>query len=228
MRKRREKIRLGRPDIERDDVRSVASILATGMLVQGPVVEAFESKLAGMLGAPHGVAVSSGTAALHLALKAVGVEPGDDVVVPAFTFPATANVVEWLGARPVFCDIANGSFNAGPEQFASVLTRRTRAVMVVHAFGSLADVPAITTALRRTIHRRRGAQAVPAVVEDAACALGSSLRGTPAGMLGRVGCFSFHPRKIMTTGEGGLVVTAGKAIARRVRAMRSHGTETET
>jgi dTDP-4-amino-4,6-dideoxygalactose transaminase len=212
-------VRLGRPAIERDDLRSVAVVLASGQLVQGPVVEAFEEKFAGMLGAPHAVAVSSGTAALHLTLKAVGVGRGDEVIVPAFTFPATANVVEWLGARPVFCDIEPRGFNAGPEQFACAVSARTRAVMPVHLFGAVADIPAIARAVKRAARGRRR----PVVVEDAACALGASLRGEPAGMLGTAGCFSFHPRKVLTTGEGGMVVTRGAVLARRLRALRSHG-----
>jgi dTDP-4-amino-4,6-dideoxygalactose transaminase len=197
----------------------VAAVLASGQLVQGPVVEAFEEKFAGLVGALQAVAVSSGTAALHLTLKAVGVGRGDEVIVPAFTFPATANVVEWLGARPVFCDIEAGGFNAGPEQFASALSARTRAVMPVHLFGAVVDVPAIARAVKRAARGRRR----PVVVEDAACALGASLRGEPAGMLGGAGCFSFHPRKVLTTGEGGMVVTRSGALARRLRSLRNHG-----
>jgi len=212
-------IPLGGPSIEAGDLRAVSSVLMTGSLVQGRVVEAFEARLAEWLGARHVVAVSSGTAALHLAFRALGAGPGDEVIVPAFIFPATANVVEWLGARPVFCDIAPDGFNAGPEEFARVLTQRTRAVMPVHAFGTLADVPAITRAIART---GRGQRPVT-VVEDAACALGSSLGGVSAGLLGDAGCLSFHPRKILTTGEGGVILTRRRAVADRVRAMRSHG-----
>jgi dTDP-4-amino-4,6-dideoxygalactose transaminase len=195
----------------------VAAVLATGRLVQGPVVEAFEQKLAGALGARHAIAVSSGTAALHLALAALGVGPGDEVIVPAFTFPATANVVEWLGARPVFCDAAPGDFVSGPAEFARAASRRTRALMPVHLFGRMTDVPAIARAAGARSGRRL------AIVEDAACALGSSLRGARAGTLGDAGCFSFHPRKIITTGEGGLIVTARAPVASRLRALRSHG-----
>ncbi len=215
----RRVVRLGRPAIESGDLQSLIAVLATGHLVQGRVVENFERKLGGLLGMEHAVAVSSGTAALHLALKALGIGRGDDVVVPAFTFPATANVVEWLGARPVFCDIAPGSFNAGPEEVARAVTKKTRAVIPVHTFGTPADVRAIADAAAGVFPRRRK----PLIVEDAACALGASLRQEPAGTMGDVGCFSFHPRKIMTTGEGGLVVTSDEAIALRVRSLRSHG-----
>ncbi|MDP3939993.1 MAG: DegT/DnrJ/EryC1/StrS family aminotransferase [Deltaproteobacteria bacterium] len=213
-----ETVRLGRPMIDIDDIQAVAAVLATGDLVQGRVVEALERKLSGFLGDVEVVAVSSGTAALHLALKSVGVGPGDEVVVPAFTFPATANVVEWLGARPVFCDIAPGSFNAGPREVLRVLSRRTRAVMPVHAFGEPADVRGIAHAIRGA---GRGKQ--PAIIEDAACALGAERGGQAAGTIGDAGCFSFHPRKIMTTGEGGLVITRRAPLARRIRALRSHG-----
>lgn len=215
----RRAVRLGRPAIESDDLQSLLSVLATGYLVQGRVVENFERKLGGLLGMEHVVAVSSGTAALHLALKALGIGRGDDVIVPAFTFPATANVVEWLGARPVFCDIAPGSFNAGPEEVARAVTKKTRAVIPVHVFGVPADVRAIAVAAAGVFPGRRK----PFIVEDAACALGASLRHEPAGTMGDVGCFSFHPRKIMTTGEGGLLVTSDEAIAIRVRSLRSHG-----
>ena len=215
----RKVVRLGRPAIESDDMQSLIAVLATGHLVQGPVVENFERKLGGLLGIAHAIAVSSGTAALHLALKALGIGRGDDVVVPAFTFPATANVVEWLGARPVFCDIAPGSFNAGPEEVARAVTKKTRAVIPVHAFGIPSDIRAIAAAAAGEFPGRRK----PFIVEDAACALGASLRQEPAGTMGDVGCFSFHPRKIMTTGEGGLLVTSDEAIANRVRSLRSHG-----
>ncbi|MFQ5457032.1 MAG: DegT/DnrJ/EryC1/StrS family aminotransferase [Myxococcota bacterium] len=219
MRTHEKVVRLGRPVIDRDDLRSLIAVLATGQLVQGRVVDAFERKLEGLLGAKHALAVSSGTAALHLALKALGIGRGDDVIVPAFTFPATANVVEWLGARPVFCDVAPQSFNAGPEEVARAMTRKTRAVIPVHAFGVPADVPAIAAAASGASLRRKR----PLIVEDAACALGASLRGEPAGTMGDAGCFSFHPRKIMTTGEGGLLVTPDDAVSERVRALRSHG-----
>lgn len=211
-------IRLSRPSVGPDEAQALLAVLAGGDLVQGPCVRAFEEKLAARLGTPHAVAVSSGTAALHLALAALGVGRGDEVIVPAFTFPATANVVAWLGARPVFCDISLEDFAATPEAFARAVTRRTRAVMPVHPFGLLADVPAIRAAVSRAARGKR-----PALVEDAACALGSSLRGRAAGTMGDAGCFSFHPRKILTTGEGGLLVTPKRALAQRVAALRTHG-----
>ncbi len=211
-------IRLSRPVLGRDEAQALFAVLSGGNLVQGPWVRAFEEKIAARLGVPHAVAVSSGTAALHLALRALGVGPGDEVIVPAFTFPATANVVAWLGARPVFCDIDLKDFAATPESFAGAVTRRTRAVMPVHPFGQPADVPAIRAAVTRAARGQR-----PSLVEDAACALGSSLGNRPAGTMGDAGCFSFHPRKILTTGEGGLIVTARRGLAERVGALRTHG-----
>jgi perosamine synthetase len=158
----------------------------------------------------HGEAVgcSSGTAALHLALLAVGVGPGDEVVVPAYTFPATANAVVLCGARPVFCDVAPGLDVTDRERIEAVLTDRTRAVMVVHLFGYPMDLRAV-----RALCDERG---LP-LIEDAAGALGSIVNGRAAGSLGVIGCFSFHPRKLVTTGEGGAAVTKDPEMAHRMR-----------
>jgi dTDP-4-amino-4,6-dideoxygalactose transaminase len=216
-------IRLTVPQLEADDFDAVRAVLETGQLVQGPRVAAFEREAARRAGAAHGVAVSSGTAALHLALLALGVRPGDLVVVTAYSWPATANAVELCGARPVFVDIEPDTYNLDPARLEEALRRLTagpdaarhvRAVLPVHAFGQPADMTAVLACA--------GRYGLP-VVEDAACALGATWDGRPAGSWGRLGCFSFHPRKAVTTGEGGLVTTDDPALAGRLRALRNHG-----
>jgi len=207
-------IRLAVPEIGEAEVEAVAAVLRSGFLVQGPRVKEFEERLAGIAGTRQAVAVSSGTAALHLALLGLGIGPGDEVVLPGFTHPATANVVERVGARPVVVDVLLPSFNVDPAAMAAAIGPRTRAVMPVHLFG----VPAEMEPIRAAAERHR----VP-IVEDAACALGASYGGRPCGSLGRVACFSFHPRKVITTGEGGLLTTDDDALAERLRQLRNHG-----
>jgi perosamine synthetase len=211
-------IRLAVPEIGDEEVQAVAAVLRSGFLVQGPAVEAFEQRMAAEAGTRHAVAVSSGTAALHLALLALDVSAGDEVVVPGFTHPATANVVERTGARPVLVDIDLETFNVDPSAMARAIGARTRALLPVHLFGLPAEMDRICAIAAE--HR------LP-VVEDAACALGASYDGRACGSLGRIGCFSFHPRKVITTGEGGLLTTDDAALAERLRRLRNHGQVTE-
>jgi dTDP-4-amino-4,6-dideoxygalactose transaminase len=206
-------IRLAVPEIGEEEVQAVAAVLRTGFLVQGPAVQAFEERLAATVGTAHAVAVSSGTAALHLALLGLGIGPGDEVVVPGFTHPATANVVERTGARPVLVDIDLDTFNVQPEAMLRAIGPRTRAIMPVHLFGVPAEMDKLEAG------RPRGVD----IVEDAACALGSRYGGRPCGALGRVACFSFHPRKVITTGEGGLLATDDAELAEHLRRLRNHG-----
>jgi perosamine synthetase len=216
-------IRLTMPSIDEDDLQAVREVLASGYLVQGPRVAAFERAVADHIGAKYAVAVSSCTAALHLALLALGVQPGDLVIVTAYSFIATANVIELCGARPVFVDIQPDTFNLDPDQLERTLKRimanadtaaRVRAILPVHTFGQMADMTAIMQLANR--------YELP-VIEDAACALGATLHGRQAGTWGATGCFSFHPRKAVTTGEGGMVVTNDATLASRLRALRNHG-----
>ena len=206
-------IRLTRPSIEEDDLAAVRDVIASGNLVQGRRVEAFEAAIRELAGTEHAVVVSSGTAALHLALIALGVGPGDRVAVPAYSFLATANVVELVGATPVFVDIEDQTFAIDPDALERVAGRdRLAAVMPVHPFGQVADMTGIAAA----------APGVP-IVEDGAAALGARQGGRPAGSLGTIGCFSFHPRKAVTTGEGGAVTTDDPGFVRTIRALRNHG-----
>ncbi|PYU29996.1 MAG: glutamine--scyllo-inositol aminotransferase [Acidobacteria bacterium] len=208
-------IRLTMPSIEEDDLRAVREVLLSGLLVQGARVETFERAVARYVGVDHAVAVSNCTAALHLALLALGVGRGDRVAVAAYSWPATANVIVLVGAEPVFVDIEPDTFNMSPLALKEVLGRTAvRAVMPVHTFGGPADMPRILE-----IAGRFG---VP-VIEDAACALGTELNGRKAGTWGVIGCFSFHPRKAITTGEGGMVVTNDPKLGRKLRILRNHG-----
>ena len=209
-------IRLARPDVGERELAAVAEVLESGQLTMGPAVAAFESAIAAAVGTAHAAAVSSGTAALHLALLALEVGPGDEVIVPAYTFPATANVVELCGARAVLVDVDPDTFLVDPAAVAAAVTSRTRAVMAVHLFGRPADWEVLQTAVPREVM----------LVEDAAGALGARYRDTPCGALGVCACLSFHPRKIVTTGEGGAVTTDEAALDAAVRRLRHHGWET--
>lgn len=220
-------IRLTIPSIEEDDLGAVREALASGYLVQGARVAAFEQVIADYIGTRYAIAMSNCTAALHLALLALEVRPGDLVLVTAYSWPATANVIELCGAQPVFVDICPDTFNIDPTCLAATLDKlmavratagRVKAILPVHTFGQLADMSAILD-----IADRYG---LP-VVEDAACALGASLNGRQAGTWGVMGCFSFHPRKAITTGEGGMITTNDAGIMRQLRALRNHGQDPE-
>jgi dTDP-4-amino-4,6-dideoxygalactose transaminase len=206
-------IRLTVPTIEDDDLEAVREALVSGFLVQGRRVEAMEAEIRRVAQTEHAVVVSSGTAALHLSLIALGIGAGDLVAVPAYSFLATANVVELVGAKPIFVDIEPEAFSIDPDALERVAGRdRIAAIIPVHPFGQIADMPGIAAA----------APNVP-VVEDGAAALGAAQDGRPAGGLGTLGCFSFHPRKAVTTGEGGAVTTNDASLARTIRALRNHG-----
>ena len=208
-------IRLARPDVGAEEAAAVAEVLDSGVLTMGPKVAEFESELARVCEQPHAVAVSSGTAALHLAVLALGIGEGHEVLVPAYTFPATANSVALAGARPVLVDVDPVTMNLDPARVEAAVTRRTRAVLAVHLFGRPLDWGALEAAVPPPV----------ALIEDAAGALGARRRGRPCGGLGVAGCLSFHPRKIVTTGEGGAVLSADEQLADAVRRLRHHGIE---
>ena len=214
-------LRLSLPNIDEAAIAAVAAVLRSGQLVYGAQGAAFEAELAQWLGARHAVVVSSGTAALHLSLVALGVGPGDAVLVPDFTFPATGNVVRLAGARPVLVDVDPGSYCVAPAGLEQAIAswrgpERLRALVPVHEFGHPVDMAAVNA-----IAARHGL----AVIEDAACAIGARCGERLAGTLGAIGCFSLHPRKTLTTGEGGVLVTGDDALARRLARLRNHGIE---
>jgi dTDP-4-amino-4,6-dideoxygalactose transaminase len=209
-------IRLARPDVGEAELAALAEVVGTGQLTMGPKVEELEAAIAQAVGTAHAAVVSSGTAALHLALLALEIGPGDEVLVPAYTFPATANVVELCGAKAVLVDVDPDTFNLDVAGVAAAVTARTRAVLAVHLFGRPVEWEALQTAVPQEV----------ALLEDAAGALGASYRGTPCGALGVAGCLSFHPRKIVTTGEGGAVTTDEAALDAAVRRFRHHGWQT--
>jgi perosamine synthetase len=206
-------IRLAWPALGEEELAAVAEVLESGQLTMGPRVAEFEEELARACEVEHAVAVSSGTAALHLAVLALGIGPGDEVIVPAYTFPATANVVALAGAKPVLVDVDPETMNLRPEAVADAVTERTSAVLVVHLFGRPARWEEIDAAVPDRV----------VLVEDAAGALGARRAGGACGGLGRLGCLSFHPRKIATTGEGGAITTNDPELAETIRTMRHHG-----
>jgi perosamine synthetase len=205
-----------RPWIGGEEADALAEVVASGWVAQGPRTADFEAALAAAVRTGHGVAASSGTAALHLALSSLDLRPGDEVVVPSLSYIASANAPLAVGARPVFADVDPATLNLTAETVEAVLTPATRAVLVVHQAGTPADLDAL-----HALCDPRGIE----LVEDAACALGAEHRGTPIGGNGRLVAFSFHPRKVITTGEGGMVTTADDARAERMRRLRDHGSD---
>lgn len=210
------KIPITKPFFDRSDREALAEPLTTGWIVQGPKVKKFEEAIRVYTGAQFARATTSCTTALHLSLIACGVGAGDEVILPSFTFIASANAVEYVGAKPVFVDIDLDTFNIDVSQIEKLVTRHTKAIMPVHLFGLCADMKPIME-----IARKHSLQ----VIEDAACAIGGFYMGAHAGTLGQAGCLSFHPRKSITTGEGGMVLTNDSAIAHRVEILRDHGAE---
>lgn len=188
--------------------------LDSGWVVQGPFVAEFEKKFSAFSGAAHAIATSSCTTAMHIAVAALGLKPGDEVIVPAFTWVSTPNVVEYMGATPVFCDIDLATFNMDVSRVASLVTPRTVGIFPVHLFGLCADMdPLLALAAKRGLW----------VVEDAACGFNAWYKGRHCGSFGDMGCFSFHPRKAITTGEGGMITTANADLAALSRSLRDHG-----
>jgi len=209
----REFIPIARPVIGDDEIAAAADVLRSGMLAQGEAVRLFEEEFAEYLGAKNAIAVSNGTAALDLALRALRLEPGGEVISPAFTFIATANCALFQGLRPAFADVDPRTFNIDPDDLLERITPKTRAVIAVHLYGQPFDVRAV-----QEICGERGI----ALIEDCAQAHGAEFMGRKAGSFS-TGCFSFYPTKNMTTGEGGMVTTDDDALAERLRLLRSHG-----
>ncbi len=208
-------IPVARPSIGADEETALLAALRSGWVSQGPRVAEFEARFAEYVGASCAVAVSSCTTALHLALLAAGVKPGDEVLCPSLSFIATANAIVYAGATPVFVDVDGATYNIDPEGIEKAITPRTRAILLVHQVG----LPAALAEIRE-IAGRHGL----VVVEDAACAIGAEYHGERIGLPhAAIACFSFHPRKVLTTGEGGMITTADEELAARMRRLRQHG-----
>ncbi|MEK6715184.1 MAG: DegT/DnrJ/EryC1/StrS family aminotransferase [Candidatus Omnitrophota bacterium] len=223
--KTKKHIPLARPYFDKEEETVISSVIRSKWVMQGPRVAEFEEKFANYIGSKYAVAVSSGTAALHLSLLAIGISETDEVIIPSFSFIATANAVIYCRATPVFIDIDLRTYNISPEKIENYITnaikkgnKNIRAIMPVHQFGMPADMDRITAIAKK--------YNLP-VIEDAACALGSKYKGRKTGSIGDIGCFSFHPRKIITTGEGGMITTNNKEVAEKIRLLRNHGMNKE-
>jgi dTDP-4-amino-4,6-dideoxygalactose transaminase len=212
-------IPIAAPFLDKDEADAAREAVLSGWVSQGPQVGMFEREFAARVGAPHAIAVSNCTTALHLAIQAVDLGPGDEVVTASHSFIATANCIRYCGATPVFVDIDPETFNIDPNRVAEAITARTRAVLAVHQMGLPCDLGAL-----RKLCDRHGL----VLIEDAACAIGSKICmnghweavGKPHG---RIACFSFHPRKVITTGEGGMLTTPDPVLDQKFRLLRQHG-----
>jgi len=207
-------IPIAKPVLGREEIEVVRKVFESGILVQGERIRSFEEEFAEYIGVEHAVAMANGTLALDTALKALGIGPGDEVVTSAFSFIASSNCVLFQGAKPVFADIDQRSFNINPSDVADKITAKTKAIIPVHLFGQPAEMDALKDIAED--HRI-------ALVEDAAQAHGAEFKGRKAGGLGDIGCFSFYATKNMTTGEGGMITTDSSELARKARLIRNHG-----
>jgi perosamine synthetase len=207
-------VNITEPYFDGEEVRLVEEVLNSKWVTQGPKTVEFERLFAERHQLAYALATTSCTAALHLSTMALQLQPGDEVIVPAFTWVTSAHAAEYVGAKAVFADVDLSTFNLDPAGLEAVITSRTRAVTVVHLFGKAAPMGEIMAIARKYDL---------AVIEDAACAVGTTCQGKPVGAIGDLGCFSFHPRKVITTGEGGMVTTNRADLADRVKGLRNHG-----
>ena len=208
-------IPISKPSFTDEEWLALKEPLDSGWLTQGPKVKAFEEAFAARHQVKHALAVTSCTTGLHLALSARGIGPGDEVIVPAFTWVATANVVKYCGAKPVFVDVDLDSYLMNIDEVVSKVSEKTKAIIPVHLFGLCVDVDKLRSMIPTDIY----------ILEDAACAAGASIRNQSAGSLGDAAVFSLHPRKSITTGEGGMITTNNSELARKMEVMRNHGAE---
>jgi dTDP-4-amino-4,6-dideoxygalactose transaminase len=208
------KIPLLRPYFDSEEIEELKKVLDSGWVSQGPKVKEFEDKIAEYLDVKYAIAVTNCTSALHLALLGIGVKEGDEVLVADFTFPATGHVVLYCGAKPIFIDVDLKTYNINPESIEEKISDKTKAIMPVHTFGQPAEMDTIM-AIAEVYNLK--------VIEDAACAFGAKYKNKYAGTIGHIGCFSFHARKGMTTGEGGMVVTDDESLADRIRNLSVFG-----
>lgn len=208
------KVPIAKPIIGDKEIENVVEVLKSGMIAQGPKVEEFEQKFAEWVGAEYGIAVNSGTAALHVALLACGIGEGDEVITTPFTFIASGNSILYTGARPVFADIDMKTYTLNPDSIEDLITEKTKAIMPVQLYGQSADMDRINE-----IAEKYGL----IVIEDAAQAHGAAYNGQKVGSIGDMSCFSFYPTKNMTTSEGGIITTDDEELAEKARIFRAHG-----
>jgi perosamine synthetase len=208
------KIPVAKPYLTKDEAQAAYDTILSGWVTQGPRVQEFEEKFARYVGAKHAIAVSSCTTALHLALIVAGVQAGDEVICPSMSYIATANSIRHAGAKPVFSEVTIADYNMDPLHTESLINERTRAIMIVHQMGAPADIDAFKR-LSEKYHLK--------LIEDAACAIGSEYKGKRIGTHSDLVCFSFHPRKLITTGDGGMITTANEDYCKRLRHLRQHG-----
>jgi perosamine synthetase len=209
------RIQISTPVLGEEELNELKQSIISGWLTQGPKVKAFEESFAEYHRVDYALATTSCTTALHLMLAAAGIGPGDEVIVPSFTWVSTANAVLYSGATPVLSDVDPVTYNIDLNDLLSKITPKTKAIIVVHLFGLCVDIPKIRNEISNNI----------LIFEDAACAAGASLGNTPVGGLGEAAAFSFHPRKSITTGEGGMLTTNNSEIAIRASKLRNHGAE---
>lgn len=208
------KIPIAKPFLTKEDAASAYDTILTGWVTQGPKVEEFEENFAEYIGARYAIAVSSCTTALHLAMITAGIKAGDEVICPSMSFIATANSITYVGARPVFAEIDPRTYNIDPGHVESLITDRTKAILVVHQMGMPADMDAFKEICSKNNLK---------MIEDAACAVGSRYKGKKIGLHSDLVCFSFHPRKVITTGDGGMIATPNKYYHDRLKLLRQHG-----
>lgn len=206
-------IPVAKPFLTSDEAKAASSVVFSGWVTQGPKVEEFEKKFAKYVGAKYAVAVSSCTTALHLSMIVAGVKPGDEVICPSLSFIATANSIRYVGALPVFAD-CNKSYNIDPKSAEKLINKKTKAILIVHQMGFPADISAF-----QKICKNYNLE----LIEDAACAVGSSYKNKKIGSHSNLVCFSFHPRKVITTGDGGMITTSNKKYYERLKLLRQHG-----
>lgn len=209
-------IKLSKPNILNRDILNLVKVVKSGNLVQGKFVNLFEKEISRYIGVKHSILVSSGTAALHLSLLALNIKRDDEIIAPAFTFPATTNVIEVIEANTVLVDINLSDFCIDVNKIEEKITNKTKAIIVVHEFGQSAEMDKIVNIAQKNNL---------ILIEDAACALGAEFNNKKVGTFGKLGCFSLHPRKAVTTGEGGIVVTNDDLLAKKIRSLLNHGIE---
>ncbi len=209
------KVNIAQPQIGKEEIKAVTEVLKSGMLAQGPKVAEFEEKFAKFIGVKCAIATTSGTTALHVALLSAGIGPGDEVITTPLTFIATANAILYTGARPVFVDIDEATYNINPDLIEKVITEKTKAIMPVHLYGQSANMTKIMAVARK--HKLT-------VIEDACQAHGARWKEKKVGSFG-IGAFSFYPTKNMTTGEGGMITTDSKEIYEKACLIRAHGSK---